>query len=61
MKKLHKLPSHLDEYDKLIQNQLKEDIVERVSDQTQGKRECYLPYKTVIREAAQSTLHWTIP
>ena len=55
MKKLQKVPSHLDEYDKIIQDQLKEGIVERVSDETQGERECYLPHKAVIRETAQST------
>ena len=55
MKKLQKVPSHLDEYDKIIQNQLKEGIVERVSDEIQGKRECYLLHKAVIRETAQST------
>ena len=30
MKKLQKVPSHLDEYDEIIQNQLKQGIVERV-------------------------------
>ena len=55
VKKLQKVPSHLDEYDKIIQDQLKEGIVERVSDETQGERECYLPHKAVIRETAQST------
>ena len=54
VKKLQKVPSHLDEYDKIIQDQLKEGIVERVSDETQGERECYLPHKAVIRETAQS-------
>ena len=54
MKKLQ-VPSRLDEYDKIIQDQLKEGIVERVSDETQGERECYLPHKAVIRETAQST------
>ena len=29
--------------------------MERKSDETQGKRECYLPHKAVIRETAQST------
>ena len=29
--------------------------MERVRDETQGERECYLPHKAVIREAAQST------
>ena len=55
MKKLQKVPSHLDEYDKIIQDQPKEGIVERVSDETQRERECYLPHKALIRETAQST------
>ena len=55
VKKLQEVPSQLDEYDKIIQDQLKEGIVERKSDETQGKRECYLPHKAVIRETAQST------
>ena len=37
------------------QNQLKEGIVERVSDETQEERECHLLHKAVIREASQST------
>ena len=55
VKKLQKVTSHLDEYDKIIQDQLKEGIVERVRDETQGERDCYLPHKAVIRETAQST------
>ena len=54
MKKLQKVPSHLDEYDEIIQNQLKQGIVERVSDETQEERECHLLHKAVIREAAQN-------
>ena len=55
IKKLQKVHSHLDDYDKIIQNQLKQGIVERVNDETQGERECYLLHKAVITEAAQST------
>ena len=55
IKKLQKVPSHLDEYDEIIQNQLKQGIVERVSDETQEERECHLLHKAVMREAAQST------
>ena len=36
------------------QNQLKEGIVERVSDETQEERECHLLHKAVMREASQS-------
>ena len=60
MKKLQKVPSHLDEYDKIIHNQLKQGIVERVSDETQEERECHLLHKAVIREAAQSTKMRTV-
>ena len=60
MKKLQKVPSHLDEYDEIIQNQLKQGIVERVSDKTQEERECHLLHKAVIREAAQSTKMRTV-
>ena len=55
VKKLEKQPSHLDEYDRIIQDQLRQGIVERVTDEPQGKRECYLPHKAVIREAAETT------
>ena len=55
VKKFQKVPRHLDEYNKIIQDQLKEGIVERVSDETQGERECYLPHVAVIRHAVRST------
>ena len=55
MKKLQKVPSDLDAYDKIIQTQLKQLNAERVSNETQGERECYVPHKAVIREAIQST------
>ena len=55
VKKLQRVPGHLDEYDRIIQDQLKEGIVERVSDESQGERAFYLPHKAVIRETAEST------
>ena len=55
VKKWQKVPRHLEEYNKIIQDQLKEGIVERVSDETQGERECYLPHVAVIRHAVRST------
>ena len=54
IKKLQKVPINLDEYDKIIQNQLKKGIVERVSNETLGKENVLL-HKAVIPEAAQST------
>ena len=55
VKKLEKVPSYLDEYDRIIQDQLEQGIVERVNDEPQGEREFYIPHKSVIREAAEST------
>ena len=55
MKKLEKEPNHLDEYDRIIQDQLDEGIVERVTDEPHGEREFYLPHKPVVREAVEST------
>ena len=55
MKKLEKEPNHLDEYDRIIQDQLEQGIVERVTDEPQGEREFYQPHKPVVREAVEST------
>lgn len=45
----------MDEYDRIIQDQLEQGIVERVTDEPHGEREFYLPHKPVVREAAEST------
>ena len=37
VKKLEKEPNHLDEYDRIIQDQLEQGIVERVTDEPQGE------------------------
>ena len=55
MKKLEKEPGHLDEYDRIVQDQLEQAIAKRVNGEPQGEREFYLPNKLVIREAAEST------
>lgn len=55
VKKLQRVPGHLDEYDKIVQDQLEQGIVEKVSDKSQGEREFYLPHKAVTRETAEST------
>lgn len=59
MKKLQKVPCNLKEVNRIIQDQLKEGIVDkRVSDELHEERECYVPQKaviTVIRETAEST------
>lgn len=59
MKKLQKVPCNLKEVKRIIQDQLKEGIVDkRVSDELHEEREFYVPQKaviTVIRETAEST------
>ena len=55
VKKLEKEPNQLDEYDRIIQDQLEQGIVERVTDEPHGEREFYLPHKPVVREAVEST------
>ena len=43
-------------YDQVIQEQLAEGVVERVTEEVNfGQREFYLPHKAVIRENAEST------
>ena len=41
VKELEKEPNHLDEYDKIIQDQLEQGIVERVTDEPHGEREFF--------------------
>lgn len=59
MKKLQKVPCNLKEVNRIIQDQLKEGIVDkRVSDELHEEREFYVLQKaviTVIRETAEST------
>ena len=56
MKYLKKNTEKFIAYDKVIQEQLGEGIVEKVSDITPQKcKEFYLPHKAVIRENAEST------
>ena len=42
------------EYDEIIQNQVAEVVVERVTSEPVGK-EFYLPHKPVVKESAEST------
>jgi capsule polysaccharide modification protein KpsS len=44
----------MDQYDEIIQNQLEEGIVERVTDAPKGK-EFYIPHKPVVKESAETT------
>ena len=55
VKKLEKEPNHLGEYDRIIQDQLEQGIVENATDEPQGEREFYRPHKPVVREAAEVT------
>ena len=54
VKKLGRDPELLEKYDKIIQEQLAEGIVERVVE-TPKDREFYIPHKPVIKETAKTT------
>jgi hypothetical protein len=54
LKKLQRDPEMLDQYHKIIQDQLKEMIVEKVTNDP-VKNAYYIPHKPVIRKAAEST------
>ena len=49
-----KKTGRLDEYDAIIQDQLKEGIVEKAEMPPTG-REFYIPHKAVVRENAETT------
>ena len=54
VKKLQREPGLLAQHDEVIQDQLTEGIVEKVTSDPVG-REVYIPHKPVIRDAAEST------
>ena len=54
MKKLQGKPNLFEQYDGIIQEQIAEGVVEKVTGKPAGK-EFYLPHKPVIRESAEST------
>ena len=54
VRRLQREPALLEKYDEIIQDQLAQGIVERVTKEPTGK-EFYIPHKPVIREAAEST------
>ena len=54
VKRLKRQPMLLEKYDEIIQEQLAEGIIEKVTDEPKGK-EFYIPYKPVIGESAEST------
>ena len=55
LRKLRKDPKLLQQYDQIIRDQLKDGIVERVSDDKPLGKKFYLPHRPVIQEAAEST------
>ena len=54
VKKLQGKPNLFEQYDGIIQEQIAEGVVEKVTSEPVGK-EFYLPHKPVIRESAEST------
>jgi hypothetical protein len=54
VKRLEKQPGMLEKYDDVIQDQLSQGIVEKVTEKADG-REFYIPHKPVVRESAEST------
>ena len=59
VKKLQGKPNLFEQYDGIIQEQIAEGVVEKVTGKPAGK-EFYLPHKPVIRESAESTKTRTI-
>ena len=56
MRNLQKDQKLFEMYDQVIQEQLAEGVVERVTEEVNfGQPEFYLPHKAVIRENAEST------
>ena len=54
VRRLQHKPELLEEYDNIIQDQLKQGIIEKTT-QEPGEKEFYIPHKPVVREAAEST------
>eukprot|EP00794_Sanderia_malayensis_P016265 gene16265-biopygen13818 len=54
VRRLKRNPELFDEYDKIIQDQLAEGIIEKAPSTAEGK-EFYIPHKPVVRELAEST------
>eukprot|EP00794_Sanderia_malayensis_P005856 gene5856-biopygen4856 len=54
VRRLQREPALLERYDEIIQDQLQQGIVERVTEESAGK-EFYIPHKPVVRENAEST------
>ena len=54
VRRLQHKPELLEEYDDIIQDQLKQSIMEKVTKEP-GCQEFYIPHKPVVREATEST------
>eukprot|EP00794_Sanderia_malayensis_P007573 gene7573-biopygen6100 len=54
-RRLQREPDLFQKYDEIIQDQLDQGIVERVSKEEGNGKEYYIPHKPVIRETAEST------
>ena len=54
LRRLEKDPELMESYDKIIQDQITDEIVEKVTEKAIG-REFYLPHKPVVRHTAEST------
>ena len=55
LKRLKKVPELFQQDDQMIRDQLKEGIIEEVSEGKATGKEFYLPHKPVNRQSAQST------
>lgn len=53
--KLKKEPIVMEEYERILQDQLKEGIIEQIPDASSTKVEHYLPHLPVVRPSAEST------
>ena len=53
--RLKKQPELLGTYHDIIENQLKDGVVEIASEKPEGNREHYIPHKPVVRAQAEST------
>ena len=55
LKKLHRTPEVLKQYDSIIHDQLKDGIIEKVPGDLQVSKVSYLPHQPVVRENAETT------
>ena len=53
--KLIQNPDQKKEYEKIIEDQLRDGVIETVPEQPSGERTFYMPYKSVVRESAATT------